>query len=422
MDRHLPSLNLLCILLFIAAVSLLVPGEELIPTLAYFAFLVLLIKVLYDVVIKPHDQDFSPMLFFFAVMVKALGATARYWMIKDLYGRGDAMRYHDEGQELAAFFSRFDFSIVGDTLPQGTAAMSHLTGLIYTFLPVNFFGICLLFAGLSFTGCVFCYRAFQLAFPNINPKLYRIFLFFLPSVFFWPSSLGKDAWVFFGGGFVVYGLVKFTRLDQLSGLLVMGIGLLLIGVIRPHISAFMILSLAVSYLPFLFRSVRNPQHLFSWLVGGAISIGLGVYVLQSGAEFLQARGLDELTEEGLQQYYYKRQSSDLRGGSSFAPSVVLGLGAVVAAPVIVLLRPFPWEAHNPQAMMTALESMFWLGIFVYRRKVFLQRLRTIATDPLVAFALVFCMIMILSLTTMGNFGLLARQRVTLLPFLWLLFA
>ncbi len=422
MERHLPTLTLLGLLLFIAVWSLLVPSDEWIPALAYMAFLVLLAKFLYDHVIKPNDPDFSPPLFFFACIVKMLGTLARYWMIKDLYGRGDAMRYHEEGQELAAFFTRLDFSILGDTIPRGTAAMSHLTGLVYTFLPPSFFGSCLLFAGLSFTGCVFCYHAFQLAFPNANPKLYRILLFFLPSVFFWPSSLGKDAWVFFGSGFVVYGLVKFTRLDQLSGLMVIGIGLLLIGLIRPHIAIFMILSLGVAYLPFFFRSVRNPQHLLSWLVGGAISVALGLHVLQSGAEFLQTRGLEDLSEEGLQQYYYQRQSMDLKGGSSFAPSVVLELGAIIAAPVIVLLRPFPWEAHNPQAIITALESMFWLGIFLYRRKIFLQRLRTIAMDPLVAFALVFCAIMILSLTTMGNFGLLARQRVTVLPFLWILFA
>jgi hypothetical protein len=247
-------------------------------------------------------------------------------------------------------------------------------------------------------------------------------MFFLPSVFFWPSSLGKDAWIFFGSGFVAYGLVKFTRLNQLSGLFTMGVGLALIGLIRPHISAFMMLSLAVAYLPFLFRSARNPQHLLSSLVGGSIAVVMGIYILQSGADFLQARGLEELSEAGIEQYYYQRQLSTYGGKSGFMPTVALGLAGIVGAPVIVLLRPFPWEAHNPQAMITALESMFWLGIFLYRGKVFLQRLRTIAVDPLVAFSLVYSAIMIVSLTTIGNYGLLARQRVSLLPFLWMLFA
>lgn len=422
MERHLPSLNLLIVLLFVAAFSVLVPGEEWIPGAAYLAFLVLLAKLLYDLLIKPNDPKFLPSLFFFVCMIKMLGSIARYWMIQDLYGRGDSMRYHEEGQVLATAFAQLDFSVLGGLIPQGTAGMSLLTGLIYTFLPVSFFGTCLLFAGLSFTGCVFCYRAFQLAFPNADPKLYRFLLFLLPSMFFWPSSLGKDAWIFFGSGFVLYGLVKFTRLDQLSGLLVMGLGLSLVALIRPHIATFMMLSLGVAYLPFLFRSVQNPQHLLSWLVGGSIVVIMGVYILQSGTEFLQTRGLEELSEAGVEQYYYDRQAAGYGGGSGFVPTVVFGVAGIIGAPVIVLLRPFPWEAHNPQALMTSLESMLWLSVFIFRGKVFIARIRTIATDPLVAFCLVFSFIMILALTTMGNWGLLARQRVSLLPFLWILFA
>lgn len=422
MERHLSSINFLCLVLFIMAFAWLVPTEDMISAMAYVAFLILLAKFLYERVLKPHDPAFSPALFVLAFMVKMLGGISRYWMVLDLYGRGDALRYHWEGQELATFFARLDFSILGEKFQLGTAAMSVLTGMLYTLLPVSLLGSFLLFAALAFTGSVLCYCGFRLAFPQTNPRLYRILMFFLPSVFFWPSSLGKDAWIFFGSGFVAYGLVKLTRLNQLSGLVTMGIGLALIGLIRPHISAFMMLSLAVAYLPFLFRSARNPQHLLSWLVGGGIAVAMGIYALQSGADFLQARGLEELSETGIEQYYYQRQLSTFGGGSRFAPNVVLGVAGIIGAPVIVLLRPFPWEAHNPQAMITALESVFWLGIMLHRRKAFFQRLRTIAVDPLVAFSLVYSGIMIVSLTTIGNYGLLARQRVSLLPFWWMLFA
>ncbi|NUN06073.1 MAG: hypothetical protein HUU57_09955, partial [Bdellovibrio sp.] len=297
MERHLSSLNLLSLIFFIMAFAWLVPTAEWIPALAYLAFLILIGKFLYEQVLKPHDPTFSPSLFFLAFMVKILGGVSRYWMVLDLYGRGDALRYHWEGQELAASFAGFDFSVLGD-IQTGTATMSAVTGLLYTFLPVSLFGSFLFFAALAFAGSLLCYCGFRVAFPQTNPNLYRILMFFLPSVFFWPSSLGKDAWIFFGSGFVAYGLVKFTRLNQLSGLITLGIGLALIGLIRPHISAFMMLSLAVAYLPFLFRSVRNPQHLLSWLVGGSIAVVMGIYVLQSGSDFLQARGLEEISEAG----------------------------------------------------------------------------------------------------------------------------
>ena len=44
------------------------------------------------------------------------------------------------------------------------------------------------------------------------------------------------------------------------------------------------------------------------------------------------------------------------------------------------------------------------------------------TQPWLAFSAAYAAIMIAALTTMGNFGILARQRVALLPFLWVLFA
>jgi hypothetical protein len=422
MERHLSSLILLSLIIFIMAFAWLVPTQEWIPALAYLAFLFLIAKFLYEQVLEPHDLTFSPSLFVLAFMVRMLGGVSRYWMVLDLYGRGDALRYHWEGKELAASFAQLDFSIIGETFRFGTSAMSVLTGLLYTLLPVSLFGSFLFFAALAFAGSVLCYCSFRLAFPKANPKLYRILLFFLPSIFFWPSSLGKDAWIFFGSGFVAYGLVRLTRLNQLSGLLLLGIGLLLIGLIRPHISAFMILCLGVAYLPYFMQSARNPQHLLTSLVGMALSVFGGIYFLQTGADFLQARGLEDLSETGVEQYYYQRQLSTYGGGSRVAPTIVLGAVGLVAAPVFVLLRPFPWEANNPQALITALESVFWLGIFILRGKVFLQRLRSFAVDPLIAFSLVYCIITIVSLTTITNFGLLARQRVTLLPFLWILFA
>jgi hypothetical protein len=43
-------------------------------------------------------------------------------------------------------------------------------------------------------------------------------------------------------------------------------------------------------------------------------------------------------------------------------------------------------------------------------------------NALIGFLIIYSVIMILGLTAIGNFGILARQRVMLLPFLWMLFA
>ena len=103
------------------------------------------------------------------------------------------------------------------------------------------------FSALAFAGSVFFYRAFIIAFPETRPNLYRLLIFFLPSILFWPSSLGKDAWVFFGSGFVAYGLTSTVRSRLFSGLLTATLGLLLISVARPHIALAMVFSAVVAF-------------------------------------------------------------------------------------------------------------------------------------------------------------------------------
>lgn len=63
MERHLPSLNLLSVVLFLAGVFMLVPSEKWIALLPYLAIIAFLSKFLYDILIKPNDPGFSPSLF-----------------------------------------------------------------------------------------------------------------------------------------------------------------------------------------------------------------------------------------------------------------------------------------------------------------------------------------------------------------------
>ena len=86
-----------------------------------------------------------------------------------------------------------------------------------------------------------------------------------------------------------------------------------------------------------------------------------------------------------------------------------------------LARPFPWEAHNAQSLLTSLETMIWLAFCWVQRRTFLEKLRSLRSDPFAAFALFYSVITLLALTSIGNFGIIARQRVMALPFLWMLF-
>jgi hypothetical protein len=348
-----------------------------------------------------------------------LGSTARYWMLHGLYSGGDAGVYHRGGKILAQSLSASGLSALGDYSLPGSDAIFIVTGLLYAVLPPSLPSAYFFFATLAFAGSVFFYRAFRLAVSDSEPGFYRFIIFFLPSILFWPSSLGKESWVFFGSGIAAYGFARFARRSQLSSLAVAGLGLGVVFPPRPHFAAFLLLAAGMALL--FFQRIGSRRELFVTLIVAGVIIVLGAFAMRIGAENLGIRWEEEVWEE-TEAAFELLQQQTFAGGSSYEPQNPFTLLGAATAPVTILFRPFLWEAHNAQAMVSALESLLWLGLFWIRRHVFLERLRSIRKNPTVALAAAYSVMLILGLTVSGNFGIIARQRVALLPFLWMLFA
>ena len=197
---------------------------------------VALAVLLYQRAIKPVSPSFPTSLFVLAFVVKLLFSLFRYWTAVDLYsGDADSLAYHGEGILLAPYFRDFDWSILEwyRFRGEGSTRMAILTGLVYTVLPASLAGSFIFFAVLAFAGSALFYRAVRMASKDASMSAYTVFVFFLPSVLFWPASLGKDAWVFFASGLVAWGWAAFVRRSHFWGLLVVAIALLLINLVRP---------------------------------------------------------------------------------------------------------------------------------------------------------------------------------------------
>jgi hypothetical protein len=223
----------------------------------------------------------------------------------------------------------------------------------------------------------------------------------------------------FSSGLVFYGLLVATIRGKLIGIAWIALGLGVLRLVRPHFAAFMVIAIGSAFV--LFFRIDMGRRLLVWLVAVAATLMLGVYLLRTAGGVL---GLEELSEsvfEAAEAAYLRQQELSTQGGSQFSPTDVFGLG-VLAAPVTVLLRPFLWEAHNPQALFAAFESLLWLVMWWRRRRVFLERVRHLRGHPWAGFAAGYSVIMIAALTAMGNLGIIARQRVAVLPFLWMLFS
>lgn len=416
-QRHIiPWLGVGCLAL-LASLIALVPDGEWIPVFIYVTLVSLIANLSYSIGIKPIDSAFPLSLFLAAFVSKLFGSVVRYWSAVELYGGGDAMAYHHYGLSIAEDFATFGLS-TWSGISFGSQALKHLTGFLYTLLPPTLLGSFFFFSTLALIGAILFYRAFRLAWPDTNPGTFRLLVFFLPSILYWPSSLGKESWIFFSSGIVTYGLARLLRQSSWYGMVWIGVGLALVFLLRPHFAAFMILALAATFLlSYRFKSVGQ---FVVWATGGGALVLVGMSLLPTASGFVGLGEFSEISWEDVQMTYALRQEISTGGESDYQSTVSLDPVSLLAAPVTILIRPFPWEANNPQMLVAAAESLLWLALFWFRRRILLARLRCIVADPFTAFCIVYSTIMIVALTTASNFGIIARQRVNFLPFILML--
>jgi hypothetical protein len=111
------------------------------------------------------------------------------------------------------------------------------------------------------------------------------------------------------------------------------------------------------------------------------------------------------------------------GGSGYTPTPVLSQPQKAPIAVVtVLFRPFLFEAHNFQVLVSGLESGFLLLLSVWRIRWVYAAVRSIRRQPYVALALVFTLLFIVAFSSFANFGTLVRQRSQLYPLFLVLLA
>ncbi len=356
-----------------------------------------------------------------ALVAKLVASWLRYWVAFEVYhGSTDSLGYHKAGQAVADGLWHGQLSLAGP--PIGTEAAETATGLVYAAIGPTLLGGYLVFGWLALWGCWMCYHALRIAVPQAATHRYAVLVLFLPSLLYWPSSVGKEALMLFGIGAVALGVAKLTSghtapasghgsaVGPLVG------GLLVTGLIRPHVAVLLAGGVFLAYV------VRRPRRRtltspVSHAIGVAVA-GLVVLVLvSSAATFLK---VDDVNPDAIRATLEATAERTATGGSEFAAQPVTSVADMPAALVTVLFRPWPWEAHNAQALIASLESLLLLLLVMWgwRRVVGLPRL--LLREPYVAFAVAYVLLFVYAFSTFGNFGLLVRERVQVLPLVLLL--
>jgi hypothetical protein len=356
-----------------------------------------------------------------ALVLKLFGSLVRYWVSFHVYGgRIDALGYHEVGATLATHFRQGDFNTGLDSL-SGTNFISFFTGVIYTVTGPSIYAGFLLYAWLAFWGMFYLYRAFTIAFPDGNRTSYARLLFLMPSMLYWPSSIGKEAWMLFALGLAAFGVARLITGRLWRGLAVAATGLWLGTLVRPHVVGMAGLGLVLAYLV-----ARPPRRLGALgpvvkVFALGVLVVLAVQLLSTTQSYLQGKGIDPA--DGVDSVLVETGRRTNTGGSSFnAPSTSTSPAKLPFTAITILYRPFLYEAHNAQAGVTALESTVLLCLTIARRRAIWQAMRHLRRRPYVAFVLGYALLFIVAFSSISNFGILARERTQLLPFFFVLLA
>jgi hypothetical protein len=368
-------------------------------------------------VMRRQTDPFIAKAILFGVLAKIVGTLARYFLIADLYGEsGDFRRYVRNGDAIASVIR--SGSLPEQARETGTPFMDFIAGVLFTVAPSTLLVGFAAFSTLAFVGQYLFLRAFQLALPDGDHRRYALLILFVPTMVFWPSSIGKEAWLVFTLGVACYGAARVLRKARF-GYLVTLLGGAGVFAVRPHMGALFALTFAGAFV-LRFRDPEVNSRAVGWIVGLlVISLGAGYAAVNFGDLLPQDEAVDGTQTD---QIFAETSRRTTQGGSSYETRPVEDPIDFLYAAVTVPFRPFPHEAHNRQAQVSGLEGVILLGLVVAS----IPRLRRLPIyllrRPYVAMATVYCAGFIIAFSNVGNFGIITRQRAQLLPLLFVLLA
>ncbi|HZB13069.1 MAG TPA: hypothetical protein VE467_08580, partial [Chryseolinea sp.] len=283
----------------------------------------------------------------------------------------------------------------------------------------------LLFAIVSFIGMWMLFLTFYEQYPQLH-RWIAIATFFIPSVFFWGSGLLKDTITLGCLGIATYEVYRIFIRKRFGLLNVCILAVSLYGIYS--IKIYIILTFLPAAILWVFmanlHAIRSPITkvlLAPFMVCSAVT--LGYFAMLKAGEDNAKYSLSNVAKTAQVTAYDIRYYTGKDAGSGYSLGELDGtLGSMIRlAPQAVnvsLFRPYVWEVRNPLMLLSALESLFLLGLCIY---IVAKRNFTLLaglSNPNVIFALIFAITFAFAVgVSTFNFGTLVRYKIPMLPFL-----
>ncbi|MEM6813977.1 MAG: hypothetical protein AAF600_06235 [Bacteroidota bacterium] len=351
--------------------------------------------------------------FNYGVFFRVAGTSTYIFYAYNFSGGGvDAWIYDNYAAEFASYFRRLDLSPFYDERLWRNGQFFYTNFVAYPaaiFMIFTFdseFGTFLLFSTICFIGLSFLFLSFRNNYYYLNEKSVLIWLFFFPALWFWTSTIGKDAFMFLGMGIMCIGISN-RRLNYAYILL----GLFVLYAFRPPTAYVALIALGTFFV--LNLKDNTLVKMFK------VALGLGIIVVL--ANYLSDLwGIEEFSNEQIAQLQQGTLRHNAYGGGVLDEKRG-GLTSIPRGIVDVLMRPFLWEVRNPLTFASSLEINSVLLLLLWKRKSVVTFIRSSLKNRLSTFVISFVLVYTITVGLFeNNIGLIARHRTIIFPFLFLM--
>lgn len=354
------------------------------------------------------------------LMIKVLGASfilkliascVAVWLVRSVFHGGDMLMYYDYGSAYATSLASDGHFLPLDPI-WGTNFVVRIASLVMALIGPSLLATSAIFGIMSLWGQYLYVRTFTLAFPEGQTRKATVLLMLFPSLLFWSAALGKDALAMLSIAVVAYGFVTLANRNRFCGLPVIAAGLLVTGLVRPHIAAILAVSVATGF--FFSRHVKGTKALLSTMALVPLLAVVALFTVSLAGDALKVDSQQAAFDLSDRAY-----ESNQSGDSGFGQDTSVATRLLLAP--LLFFRPFPWEVRTVLAALSCTEGMIICLLIVRNRRQIAHAVAHASTNPFLVFASVSLFLFTIMLGYgSSNFGLLVRQRVTALPFLFVL--
>lgn len=258
----------------------------------------------------------------------------------------------------------------------------------------------MLFQSFGLLGMMLLARTFTGVQENIFPGHDRsyLWLFFLPSLNFWTSAIGKDALLFLSIALCLWSVLKLR-----TRILLFAASVTLMMLFRAHIALMAVVAMAVASM---FGSSISIGRKFGLLAIATIGGYFSVDAVQN------TLGLDVMSASAVGSFLDKQNSVY----ATVAGTTSLGNTAFPVRVFSLLFRPFFVDANGFLGIIASIENVFVVAAIFYLAVCRRELLHLMKNVFFIRFAAIFALLILFSLTLIYyNVGLGLRQRVMAYP-------